>query len=258
MRTEVKALRRTRYSLCQQCDQLNFENQAKDMLIKNTFDKLAKLNQSVDDFDKVMNQNKEVIKILMDIIKEMKNSEIESIKTIRSLREIIMKQKDKLSESISSKFFKQIFRDLLNLFNEIEKDNDSEKQRLSSLVKYTQEQNKILIDKHQKEIDNLRMKLNNQSSIIKMKDKKISKLNNQINQLKDKFSEFKNNLKIKYFGKKRESKRIFKNNLKEIECIDLSTSEDSISSNENNCYDGENTEQQWLGERTKRIFNIIN
>ena len=62
-----------------------------------------------------------------------------------------------------------------------------------------------------------------------MKDKKISKLNNQVNQLKDKFSEYKNNLKIKYFGKKRESKKILKNNQKEIECIDLSSSEYSIS-----------------------------
>ena len=110
--------------------------------------------------------------------------------------------------------------------------------------------------------------------LFKWKIKKIANLYEKLNQLKLNFCEYKNTIKNKYFGVKRGKKINDKKKSNETEYIKLSSSSESSTSYENEYSSSENdtkskqineslvgwrNDKNWkYGERTQRIFNIIN
>ena len=232
------------------------------------------MNQRIDNIYEAVGTYKTECNNLEDKVGILEQKEKSYIKSIKSLKDKLHQQKKELKLSISKTKYKQVLSELLNSVQNFAEENQEEKDYLCSLIDQLEEQNKRMESRFNTEISKYKRKLKNWDEIIQMKDKKIANLYEKLNQLKLNFCEYKNTIKNKYFGVKRGKKVNDKQKSNETEYIKLSSSSESSTSDENEYLSSENdtkskqinesfaglrNAKNWkYGERTQRIFNIIN
>ena len=274
MKKEVKRLRSTRYSLVRELNELQANNEQQTEFIKRTTDVVSKLNQRIDNIYEAVEAYKTECNNLEDQVGILEQKEKCYIKSIKSLKDKLHQQEKELKLSISKGKYNQVLSELLNSVQNFAEENQDEKDYLCSLIDQLEERNKRIERRFSIEISKYKRKLKNWDEIIQIKDKIIANLYEKLNQLKLNFCEYKNTIKNKYFGVKRGKKINDKKKINETEYIKLSSSSESSTSDENEYSSSENdtkskqineslvgwrNDKNWkYGERTQRIFNIIN